>query len=131
MSSNEREKELRRVTRVALRLPTETVLENWKLQLKESFPAFAPSYSDLVAWAVEHTPILSKKDCLDIKYRYFDEVSELESLLCQLKEAKASGNQDQMSDLLNKVVIRRSARRNTRSKKKKGIENESLNDNER
>ena len=107
MSEEKAVKEARRVTRVALRPTTEKVLDQWRLDLKAAFPTFSPSSSDLVAWAVEKVPALSKKHIQEIRSLFFDEVKELESLLTQLKKVKASGDEGNLQAWLREIKGRK------------------------
>jgi hypothetical protein len=68
-----------------------------------------------VEWAIEKTPLLSKKEMAEIKNRFFDDVKELENLVRQLKEAKAGGNQQSITDLLARISFKRIASNNVSS----------------
>ena len=105
--SEEKETPTKRIPRIALRLQTEKVIENWKGQLQQLFPTFDPSFSDFVSWAIERLPVLSKKDIREIKARFFDDVKELESLLLRLRKARVGGDEKAVSELLSSVSIRR------------------------
>lgn len=107
MSEEKTVKETRRVIRVALRPTTEKVLDHWRSDLKAAFPTFSPSSSDLVEWAVEKVPALSKKHIQEIRSLFFDEVKELESLLSQIKKVKASGDQESLQTLLREIKGRK------------------------
>ena len=106
MSENE-EKKPKHVFRIALRGQSEEILENWKAQLQQVFPAFEPSTPDLVSWAIERSPQITKKEIQEIKARFFDDVKELESLLLRVKKAKAEGNETEVGELLSNITIRR------------------------
>lgn len=114
MSEKETVKETRRVTRVALRPATEKIIEGWRETLRITFPSFSSSLSDLVAWAVERTPALSKKDIQEIRRLFFDEVKELEALLSQLKTAKANGDEE----VLRRLLVEIKGKRTSSSRKK-------------
>jgi hypothetical protein len=107
MSEKETPKEVRRVTRVALRPASEAIIDGWRATLREAFPSFSPSLSDLIAWAVERTPALSKKDIQEIRQLLFDEVKELEVQLELIKEAKNRGDIDALRALLIKIKGRK------------------------
>ena len=117
MSEKETSKETRRVTRVALRPATEKVIEGWRENLKSAFPGFSPSLSELVAWAAERTPVLSKKDLQKIRSLFFDEVKELELLLSQLKVAKSTGDEQSVESLMANISIHRKMPRKSRTQK--------------
>ena len=117
MSEEQIAKETRRVTRVALRPATEKVIECWRETLKRALPGFSPSLSDLVAWTVERTPVLSKKDLQEIRRLFFDEVKELELLLSQLKAAKSAGDEQSVASLIANISIQRKAPRKSRAHK--------------
>lgn len=117
MSEKETPKEVRRVTRVALRPTTEKVMDCWRETLKSAFPNFSPSLSDLVAWSVERTPVLSKKDLQEIRSLFFDEVKELELLLSQLKAAKSTGDEQSVANLIATISIQRKTPRKSRAHK--------------
>lgn len=106
-SSEEKESGAKRIPRIALRLQTEKVLGDWKAQLQQLFPTFDPSLPDLISWAVERSPVLSKKEIHEIKGRFFDDVRELESLLLRLRKARVVGDETAVSELLSTITIRR------------------------
>ena len=107
MESEEKEPGARRIPRIALRPETEKILGDWKAQLQQLFPTFDPSTSDLISWAVERSPTLSKKETQEIKARFFDDVKELESLLLRLRKASKEGDERAVSELLSTISIRR------------------------
>ena len=106
MTENEK-KQASRILRIALRTKTEKVLRDWKVQLQQQFPAFEPSWSDLIAWGVERSPTLSRKQVQEIKVRLFDEVKELESLLSRVRIPRVDGDDKAVSDILSGISIRR------------------------
>lgn len=106
-TENEEKERVKRVPRIALRPETEKILRDWKAQLQQLFPTFDPSSVDLISWAVERSPALSKKEIHEIKARFFDDVTELESLLLRLRKASREGDEKAVSELLSTITIRR------------------------
>jgi len=105
--SEEKDSEVKRIPRIALRPETENILADWKVQLQQLYPTFDPSSSDLVSWAIERLPVLAKKDIHEIKARFFDDVKELESLLLRLRKARVGGDETAVFELLSTITIRR------------------------
>jgi hypothetical protein len=105
--SDAEKKSAKRIFRVVLRDLSETTLGNWRTQLQQTYPQFEPSFSELVAWAIERQPVLSKKELHEIKARFFDEVKEIESLLVLLRRAKASGDETAIQQILSNGPTRR------------------------
>ncbi len=105
--NEKKETRAKRIPRIALRPQTEKIIEDWKGQLQQLFPTFDPSFSDLISWGVERSPVLSKKEIQEIKARFYDDVKELESLLLRLRKARVGGDAVAVSELLSTITIRR------------------------
>lgn len=99
------------IARVTVRAQTESTLESWRVQIQEVHPNFSPSDRELVEWAIERTPTLSKREILELRERFFDEVKELEKIVLKLRKAQAEGSDEVVKDLLATLPAPRKAPR--------------------
>lgn len=90
--------------RIALNLESSRRVNQWLATLKEKYPGLRMRRSDLVDWLVSHRPAaLSEEEISHVGERFYDQMQLAQWMVRQLKEAKASGKEVSLDELVKGV----------------------------